>query len=149
MNQAVGSKDSDKNMLLIYSPTVKHQSLRMMLAVACSIRFPFYVREISQAYVSKNTSLLRDIFFWAHPKSYILTQRSFSSSESPCIAYPWVEYTCSRPILLMIKTSSECAIRSGKPSSWSARTQQRRLTGSCVFNLTIAWAPYPNSSFKI
>lgn len=60
--QAVGSRDEDKRMLLTYSPTVHKSSIRTLFSLSASVGLPMYFRDISQAYVSTDSSLLRDVY---------------------------------------------------------------------------------------
>ena len=66
--QAIGSKDKDKKMLFTYSPTVNRSSVRIMLAVAAAMRLDIYLRDISQAYVSSDAHLLREVYVIPPPE---------------------------------------------------------------------------------
>ena len=66
--QAVGSKDRDKRMLFTYSPTVDRSSVRIMLSIAAGMGLDIYLRDISQAYVSSDSSLLRDVYVVPPPE---------------------------------------------------------------------------------
>jgi len=60
--QAVGSLDTDKDMLMTYSPTVGKNSIRLMLAISLGTDLSLFTRDISQAYVSTGTDLLRKVY---------------------------------------------------------------------------------------
>ncbi len=62
VGQAVRSRDWDKRMLMAYSPTVGRSSVRVMPSVATGQKLCTFTRDISQAYVSTNTKLLREVF---------------------------------------------------------------------------------------
>lgn len=52
---AVGSKDSDKELLVIYSPTISHASSKTTIRIGAVLKFPMFIRDISQAYVSSDS----------------------------------------------------------------------------------------------
>lgn len=60
--QAIGSKDRDKHMLMTYSPTVSRGSIRLMLSIAGNRGDDIFIRDISQAYVSSDSKLLRKVY---------------------------------------------------------------------------------------
>ncbi len=49
-------------MLFTYSPPVTRSSVRVILSVAAGMKLPIYLRDISQAYVSKDSKLLREVY---------------------------------------------------------------------------------------
>ena len=60
--QAIEKLDKDKKLLFTYSPTVKRSSVRIMLCIPTRIGLKIYLRDISQAYVSSKSKLLREIY---------------------------------------------------------------------------------------
>ena len=60
--QAIGKLDKDKKLLFTYSPTVKRSSIRIMLCIPTKIGLKIYLRDISQAYVSSKSKLLREVY---------------------------------------------------------------------------------------
>ena len=60
--QAVGKIDKDKKLLFTYSPTVTRASIRIMLCIPTRLNLRVYLRDISQAYVSSEAKLLREIY---------------------------------------------------------------------------------------
>ena len=60
--QAVGKIDKDKRLLFTYSPTVTKASVRIMLSIPTKKGLKVFLRDISQAYVSSDKKLLREIY---------------------------------------------------------------------------------------
>ena len=60
--QAIGKLDKDKKILMTYSPTVTRASVRIMLCMPTRMGLDIYLRDISQAYVSSESKLLREVY---------------------------------------------------------------------------------------
>ena len=60
--QATGSRDRDKKMLMMCSPSVNRTSTRLMLAFATGLRLDLYSRDTSQPYVTTNSRLIREVY---------------------------------------------------------------------------------------
>ena len=60
--QAIGKINKDKKLFFTYSPTLTRASVRILLCIPTRKGLKIYLQDISQAYVSSDSKLLRVIF---------------------------------------------------------------------------------------
>jgi hypothetical protein len=60
--QATRHQDADKSLLFTYSPTTFKETVKSMVATAAALRLPLLTRDVSQAYVSSESLLSREIY---------------------------------------------------------------------------------------
>jgi Reverse transcriptase (RNA-dependent DNA polymerase) len=60
--QATAARDPDKGEIFTFSPTARRESFRTVVALAATLHLQLYTRDVSQAYVSSDTTLSRTVF---------------------------------------------------------------------------------------
>eukprot|EP00171_Calliarthron_tuberculosum_P001204 IDg1204t1 len=104
VSQAIGKRDRDKSMLMTYSPTVNKSSVRLILSIAGGKKLPVFLRDISLAYVSTNTKLLREVYL-IPPKELGLDPDILWLALKPLYGLLRVVFTGSRHTSLTTPTS--------------------------------------------
>ena len=85
--QAMPHADRDRPNLFTYSPTVSKASFRLLLSLAASKGFDVHLRDISQAYVCSEFSLIRDAYI-VPPKSLGLPSNVLWKLKKPLYGLP-------------------------------------------------------------